>query len=110
MAAKSELLQGTLDLLILRTLGLGPQHGLGIARRSRADHARRVSGQARVPLSGAVSSRRKRLAHLRVGRLGIQASRQVLPADQVRTEATEGGNRQLAADRARDARALEATS
>jgi transcriptional regulator len=26
------LLQGTLDLLILRTLGLGPQHGQGIAR------------------------------------------------------------------------------
>ena len=33
MAARSDLLQGTLDLLILRTLGLGPQHGLGIARR-----------------------------------------------------------------------------
>jgi len=28
-----ELLQGTLDLLILRTLGLEPLHGLGIARR-----------------------------------------------------------------------------
>jgi transcriptional regulator len=27
-----ELLQGTLDLLILRTLVLGPQHGQGIAR------------------------------------------------------------------------------
>src|SRR5437667_4664691 len=26
------LLQGTLDLLILRTLALGPQHGQGIAR------------------------------------------------------------------------------
>lgn len=33
MAARADLLQGTLDLLILRTLGLGPQHGLGIARR-----------------------------------------------------------------------------
>ena len=30
---KSDLLQGTLDLLILKTLGLGPNHGLGIARR-----------------------------------------------------------------------------
>lgn len=29
---KLELLQGTLDLLILRTLILGPQHGQGIAR------------------------------------------------------------------------------
>ena len=28
-----DLLYGTLDLLILRTLRLGPQHGLGIARR-----------------------------------------------------------------------------
>ena len=27
------LLKGTLDLLILRTLSLGPNHGLGIARR-----------------------------------------------------------------------------
>jgi len=33
VSEKSDLLQGTLDLLILRTLGLGPQHGLGIARR-----------------------------------------------------------------------------
>ena len=29
----AELLRGTLDLLILRTLSLGPNHGLGIARR-----------------------------------------------------------------------------
>jgi PadR family transcriptional regulator len=33
MAGKADLLQGTLDLLILRTLGLGPNHGLGISRR-----------------------------------------------------------------------------
>jgi len=31
-ADKLELLQGTLDLLILRTLIFGPQHGQGIAR------------------------------------------------------------------------------
>src|SRR5213594_1239695 len=29
----SELLPGTLDLLILKALSLGPQHGLGISRR-----------------------------------------------------------------------------
>ena len=28
-----ELLQGTLDLLILKTLALGPNHGVGVARR-----------------------------------------------------------------------------
>ena len=31
MAPKSDLLQGTLDLLILRTLSAGPRHGWGIA-------------------------------------------------------------------------------
>jgi transcriptional regulator len=30
---KTSLLQGTLDLLILRTLATGPRHGLGISRR-----------------------------------------------------------------------------
>ena len=31
--AKSDLLQGTLDMLILKTLALGAQHGWGIAQR-----------------------------------------------------------------------------
>src|SRR4029450_11145623 len=31
MAPKSDLLQGTLDLLVLRTLSAGPKHGWGIA-------------------------------------------------------------------------------
>jgi PadR family transcriptional regulator, regulatory protein PadR len=31
--SKTDLLRGTLDLLILQTLVLGPRHGLGIARR-----------------------------------------------------------------------------
>jgi transcriptional regulator len=31
MAPKTDLLQGTLDLLILRTLSAGPKHGWGIA-------------------------------------------------------------------------------
>lgn len=33
MRDKADLLKGTLDLLILRTLTLRPDHGLGIARR-----------------------------------------------------------------------------
>jgi len=32
---KADLLQGTLDLLILKTLGLGPLHGWGVSRRIR---------------------------------------------------------------------------
>lgn len=31
--ASAELLQGTLDLLILKTLSLGPEHGWGVAQR-----------------------------------------------------------------------------
>jgi transcriptional regulator len=33
VAESSELLRGTLDLLILKALTTGPQHGLGISRR-----------------------------------------------------------------------------
>ena len=32
-ADKSDVLQGTLDLLVLKTLALGPMHGYGIAKR-----------------------------------------------------------------------------
>ena len=35
MADRAELLQGTLDLLILKTLLLGPLHGWGISKRLR---------------------------------------------------------------------------
>jgi transcriptional regulator len=33
---KADLLQGTLDLLILKTLAIGPLHGWGVSRRIRA--------------------------------------------------------------------------
>jgi PadR family transcriptional regulator len=33
LAASTDLLQGTLDLLILKTLQLGPMHGWGISQR-----------------------------------------------------------------------------
>ncbi len=33
MAKKSDLLQGTLDLLVLKTLAQGPLHGYGIAQK-----------------------------------------------------------------------------
>jgi|SRR5579864_6726963 PadR family transcriptional regulator PadR len=35
MAKQTDLLQGTLDLLILRTLSLQPLHGLGVSDRIR---------------------------------------------------------------------------
>jgi transcriptional regulator len=33
MAERTDLLQGTLDLLILKTVGVGPLHGWGIGKR-----------------------------------------------------------------------------
>ena len=33
--AKTDLLQGTLDVLVLRTLTLGPMHGFGVSERLR---------------------------------------------------------------------------
>ena len=33
MSPQTALLQGTLDLLILKALNLGPMHGLGVSRR-----------------------------------------------------------------------------
>jgi PadR family transcriptional regulator, regulatory protein PadR len=35
MADRADLLQGTLDLLVLKTLALGPLHGWGISKRLR---------------------------------------------------------------------------
>ncbi len=35
LRTKTDLLQGTLDLLILRTLALGPMHGFGVSQRLR---------------------------------------------------------------------------
>ena len=35
MGDKADLLQGTLDLLILKTLQLGPLHGWGVSKRIR---------------------------------------------------------------------------
>ena len=35
MTDRADLLQGTLDLLILKTLGLGPLHGWGISKQIR---------------------------------------------------------------------------
>ena len=49
--AKLDLLQGTLDLLILKTLALGPQHGWGISQRIQqiSDNVLRVNQGSLYP-------------------------------------------------------------
>lgn len=51
MPTKLDLLQGTLDLLILKTLALGPQHGWGISQRIQqiSDHVLRVNQGSLYP-------------------------------------------------------------
>jgi transcriptional regulator len=51
MAKRNDLLQGTLDLLILKTLGLGPQHGWAISQRIQqiSDDALRVNQGSLYP-------------------------------------------------------------
>jgi transcriptional regulator len=49
MARQTDLLQGTLDLLILKVLALGPLHGWGISRRLQ-----QISGDAFLVTQGSL--------------------------------------------------------
>ena len=55
-AQKSDLPQGTLDLLILNVVALGPMHGYAIAQRLRQVSRDVVQCDAGDALSGAASS------------------------------------------------------
>ena len=75
--AKTDLVQGTLDLLILRILALGPNHGWGIANRIRqmskeglnasqgslypALHRLEVNGDVRSEMTASENNRRARV-------------------------------------------------
>jgi PadR family transcriptional regulator, regulatory protein PadR len=79
-----ELLQGTLDLLILRTLQWGPQHGYGIAQAIRANSSEvfqvdtgslypalhRLERQALIAASWKVSENKQRTRVYRLTRKG----------------------------------------
>jgi transcriptional regulator len=58
MASKADLLQGTLDLLILKTLALGEQHGWGIAQRIQ-----QISGDVLKVNQGSLYPALHRLEH-----------------------------------------------
>ena len=77
---KTDLLQGTLDLLILKTLALGPNHGWGISNRIRqvskdglnasqgslypALHRLEVSGDVRSEMTASENNRRAKYYEL----------------------------------------------
>ena len=57
MKEPSELLQGTLDMLVLRALELGPMHGLGVS-----DRIRQITGGVFVVRPGSLFPALQRLA------------------------------------------------
>jgi hypothetical protein len=74
---KSELLQGTLDMLILKIVALGPVHGYGISQRIR-QVSKEVLCAARIALSRAPSPRKARLARCGMGRVQQRPPGEVL--------------------------------
>jgi transcriptional regulator len=89
-----ELLQGTLDLLILRTLQLGPQHGhgIGLAIRSGSDDVLHVEAGSLYP------------ALHRLEKQGWVTSTWKITENQQRAKyyrLTPAGKRRLAAERSR---------
>ena len=98
-----ELLQGTLDLLILQTLQWGPQHGYGIAQAIRAN-----SSDVLQVDTGSLYPALPRLERKR----WIAASWKVSDNKQ-RTRVyrlTTGGRKQLLSERSRWAQIVEAMS
>ena len=77
----TELLQGTLDLLILKTLALAPQHGYGISLRIQQISKDALQSAPGLSLPRSAPARTSRLGCGRVGRIGKQPPRKILQAD-----------------------------
>lgn len=90
MAPRTDLLQGTLDLVILRILSLGPNHGWGISNRLRqlsreglttsqgslypALHRLELNGDVRSAMTTSENNRRARVYTLTAaGRKRLEA-------------------------------------
>jgi PadR family transcriptional regulator, regulatory protein PadR len=90
--AKTDLLQGTLDLLLLRILALGPNHGWGISNRIRltsseglqisqgslypALHRLELRGEVRSEMKPSENNRRSRVYTITAaGRRRLEAER-----------------------------------
>jgi len=78
LAKPTDLVQGTLGLLILKTLALQPMHGWGIAQRIRqvSKEVLQVNQGALYP--ALASPRTTGLDPRQMGRIGKQSPRQVL--------------------------------
>ena len=102
MESRTDLMRGTLDLLILRSLTAMPLHGLGIARRIAQMTQGSFDVKAGLVVSRPLSPRGARPGHVGVGRIRYAAAGEVLPRDPARQEAAAGRRSQLAAHRGGD--------
>ena len=100
--SRTDLMRGTLDLLILRALMTGSNHGLGIARRVEqiTQGAFRVNPGSLFPALHRLEQ--IRVADGRVGAFGDQSEGEVLRTDLRRAPAHRGGSPQLEARLGRD--------
>ncbi len=87
-AQRIDLPQGTLDLLILRTLSLEPQHGWAISERVQQVSSDVLQHPAGIVVSGAAPAGTARLDQGEMGHIGKQSPREVLRADAQRDESS----------------------
>ena len=83
---QTDLLQGTLDLLALKTLQSGPTHGWDIAQRIQ-QVSRDVLQVGQGVVSGAAPARSAGLDRFRKGSVGEQSEGEILQTDSRRPEA-----------------------
>ena len=106
MGDKTDVWQGTLALMVLKTIeALGPLHGYGIARRIEQTSGDRLSLNYGTLYPALLKLEQEGVDHLRVGGVREQSQGQVLQAHARGTQAARAGDPGLGGDD-RDPRAL----
>ena len=81
-----ELVQGTLEMLVLKTLALEPMHGYGIALRIEQISDGRFQGESGFAIASAESHGAGGACEIGVARVGNESAREVLRIDKARME------------------------
>ena len=87
MADRKDVVQGTLDLLVLRIIAAQPMHGWGVMQRHAVPDRGRLSGHDRIALSSAPAARGQRMGVRLLGCLREQPEGAVLRDHEGGTEA-----------------------
>ena len=80
MPTSTDLLQGTLDLLILQTLSLEPMHGWGVTRRIQQVSKDALANRTGFSVLGSLPPRIQGLDQIGLGKFGKQSTSEVLSA------------------------------